>query len=95
MNRNGEGKATAIVTAPRAAVRRWRTGMALMGLGLGTSTIGLGWDFYVHEIAREAAEVESIFAPPHIPIFIGFLITGLGFLWSLARIRLSHALPSA
>jgi hypothetical protein len=82
--------ATTIVTAPRDAVSRWRRAMALMGLGLGTTTVGLGWDFYVHEVAQEVAAVEALLATPHIPIFAGFVITGLGFLWALAGVRLAH-----
>lgn len=76
---------TNLVTVPRRAVARWRSAMALMGLGLGTTTAGLGWDFYVHEIAREAGE--SIFAAPHLLIFAGFALTALGFLGALAGAR--------
>src|SRR5438128_1711433 len=57
---------TALVTVPRVAIARWRAAMGLMGLGLGTSGVGLAWDFYVHEIARDIGEVESIFATPHL-----------------------------
>jgi hypothetical protein len=73
------------VTFPGRAVARWRAAMALMGLGLGTTTAGLGWDYYVHEIARQAGE--SIFAAPHLLIFAGFGISGLGFLVALAGVR--------
>ncbi|MGQ0797873.1 MAG: hypothetical protein ACT4OI_08450 [Methanobacteriota archaeon] len=73
------------VTIPGRAVARWRGAMALMGLGLATTTAGLGWDFYVHEVAREAGE--SIFAAPHLLIFVGFALSGLGFLVALAGVR--------
>ncbi len=74
-----------MVSVPRAAVARWRAAMALMGLGLGTSFSGLGWDYYVHEIVHEAAE--SIYAPPHMLIFAGIGLTALGFLVALAGTR--------
>jgi hypothetical protein len=74
-----------IVSIPRRVVTRWRTAMALIGLGLATTMVGLGWDFYVHEIARVAGE--SIYAAPHLLIFAGFGISGLGFLIALAGIR--------
>jgi len=61
--------------------------MGLMGLGLGTSGVGLAWDFYVHEIVRDVGEVESIFATPHLMIFVGIGITALGFLLSLVGVR--------
>ena len=79
--------ATALVTVPRAAIARWRAAMGLMGLGLGTSGVGLAWDFYVHEIVRDVGEVESIFATPHLMIFVGIGITALGFLLSLVGVR--------
>lgn len=59
--------------------------MALMGLGLATTTAGLGWDFYVHEIARVAGE--STLAAPHLLIFAGFAMTALGFLGALGGAR--------
>jgi len=70
-----------LVTVPRRAVVRWRSAMALMGLGLATTTAGLGWDYYVHEIAQEAGE--SIFAAPHLLIFAGFATSAVGFLAAL------------
>jgi len=76
-----------LVTVPRAAIARWRAAMGLMGLGLGTSGVGLAWDFYVHEIVRDVGEVESIFATPHLVIFAGLGITALGFLLSLIVVR--------
>ncbi len=72
---------------PKAILRRLRAATAAMGAGLATSTAGLGWDYYVHEIAKEAAKVESILAPPHLLIFAGFAITGLGFLGALVASR--------
>lgn len=60
--------------------------MALMGLGLGTTTSGLVWDFYVHEVERIA--VESVYAEPHLLIFAGFGISALGFLAALTGVRL-------
>jgi predicted acyltransferase len=86
---------TTIETASRGLVARWRTAMALMGLGLGTTTAGFGWDYYVHEVVKQVTEVESMFAPPHLLIFAGFGITGLGFLWALARVRFSPGPSSA
>ncbi len=71
---------------PRGILARWRSAMALMGLGLGTTTSGLAWDFYVHEIEKVA--VESVYAAPHLLIFAGFGITALGFLAALAGVRL-------
>ncbi len=62
--------------------------MGLIGSGLATSGAGLAWDFYVHEIARDVGEVESIFATPHLVIFAGIGITALGFLVSLVGVRL-------
>ncbi len=78
-----------MVAVPRRAVVRWRAAMALLGLGLGTSVAGLGWDFVVHEVLREAQE--SIYAPPHMTIFAGIGIAGLGFLVALfgARLRVT------
>jgi len=77
----------ALVNVPRFAITRWRAAMGLMGSGLATSGIGLAWDFYVHEVARDAGEVESIFATPHLVIFAGIGITALGFLVSLVGVR--------
>src|SRR5437899_1141675 len=59
--------------------------MGLMGAGLGTSGVGLAWDFYVHEIVRDVGEVESIFAPPHLmiwgivapAIFVSYALLGI------------------
>ncbi|TLZ43595.1 MAG: hypothetical protein E6K19_06890 [Methanobacteriota archaeon] len=85
--------ATALVTVPRAAIVRWRAAMGLMGLGLGTSGVGLTWDFYVHEIVRDVGEVESIFATPHLVIFAGIGITALGFLLSLVGVRFLGGRP--
>jgi hypothetical protein len=34
----------------------------------------------VHEIQGVSADVESIFAPPHLAIFGGIAVTALGFL---------------
>src|SRR5438445_12677072 len=79
--------ATALVTVPRAAIARWRAAMGLMGLGLGTSGVGLAWDFYVHEIVRDVGGVESIFTTPHLVIFAGLGITALGFLMSIIAVR--------
>ena len=84
---------TARVTVPRVAIARWRAAMGLMGLGLGTSGVGLAWDFYVHEIARDVGEVESIFATPHLVIFAGLGITALGFLLSLVSVRFRGQRP--
>src|SRR2546427_10168050 len=81
---------TTLVTVPRAAIARWRAAMGLMGLGLGTSGVGLAWDFYVHEIVRDGGEVESIFATPQLVIFAGLGITALCFLLSLLAV-LFHA----
>src|SRR5438552_16424687 len=72
--------ATALVTVPRAAIARWRAAMGLMGLGLGTCGVGLVWDCYVHAIARDVGEVESIFVTPPVIIFAGIGITALGSL---------------
>jgi hypothetical protein len=83
---------TDLVSIPRRALARWRSAMALMGLGLATTTAGLGWDFYVHEIAREAGE--SILAAPHLLIFAGFALTGLGFLLAVPVVRLPTARAS-
>ena len=85
---------TARVTVPRVAIARWRAAMGLMGLGLGTSGVGLAWDFYVHEIARDVGEVESIFATPHLVIFAGLGITALGFLLSLIAVRFRAHRPA-
>ncbi|HKZ98909.1 MAG TPA: hypothetical protein VJ326_04890 [Thermoplasmata archaeon] len=76
---------TDLVNIPRRAIARLRSAMALMGLGLATTTTGLGWDFYVHEIVKEAGE--SIFAAPHLLIFAGFGLTALGFLGGLIGVR--------
>src|SRR5947199_4993231 len=84
---------TTLVTVPRAAITRWRAAMGLMGLGLGTSGVGLAWDFYVHEIIRDVGEVESIFATPHLVIFAGLGITALGFLLSLVSVRFRGQRP--
>ena len=65
---------------------------ALVGAGLGLATIGLGWDFYAHEIAGVAAELESIFAPPHMAIFAGVAVAVVAYLWALRRmVRPAHA----
>ena len=74
---------------PRRILVRWRSAMALMGLGLGTTTSGLAWDFYVHEIERVA--VESVYAAPHLLIFACFGISALGFLAALTGVRLRPA----
>jgi len=78
--------AKGMVAVPRRAVARWRAAMALLGLGLGISVAGLGWDFIVHEILDEVQE--SIYAPPHMTIFAGIGVAGLGFLVALFGTRL-------
>ena len=52
----------------------------LMAAGLAASLVGLGWDFYGHEIAGVSANLESFYAPPHLLIFGGIVLTALGFL---------------
>lgn len=84
---------TSLVAIPRRGVARWRGAMALMGLGPATTTAGLGWDFHVHEVAKEAAE--SIFAAPRLAIFAGFAILALGFLWALTGARIVPAASPA
>src|SRR2546426_12000581 len=84
---------TTLVTVPRAAIARWRAAMGLMGLGLGTSGVGLAWDVYVHEIVRDVGEVESIFPTPHLGIFAGLGITALGFLRSIIAVRFGGQRP--
>ena len=82
-----------MVAVPRRAVARWRAAMALLGLGLGISVAGLGWDFIVHEIRAEVQE--SIYAPPHLTIFAGIGVAGLGFLVALLGTRFrAAALPA-
>lgn len=60
-----------------------------VGVGLVMAYIGFGFDFYVHEVAKSAADAESIWSPAHVPIFIGMGIVGLGFLWALRRVRIA------
>ncbi|HLE55082.1 MAG TPA: hypothetical protein VI999_07585 [Thermoplasmata archaeon] len=85
--------AKGMVAVPRRAVARWRAAMALLGLGLGISVAGLGWDFIVHEILDEVQE--SIYAPPHLTIFAGIGVAGLGFLVALLGTRFrAAALPA-
>ena len=72
---------TALVTV----VGQWmwkRLGLAffVMAAGLAASLVGLGWDFYGHEIAGVSADLESIYALPHLFIFGGIGVTALGFL---------------
>jgi len=74
-------------SVPKAILGRLRAAMAAMGAGLATSTAGLCWDYYVHEVVKEVTEVESMFAAPHLLIFAGFAITGLGFLGALVASR--------
>ena len=59
---------------------------ALVGAGLGLATVGLGWDFYAHEIAGLPAALESIFAPPHLAIFAGVAVAVVAYLLALRRI---------
>jgi len=75
--------------------RRLDAPFALVGAGLGLAAVGLGWDFYAHEIAGVSAELESIFAPPHVPIFAGVTVALLAYLWALWRIvRPARTVPS-
>ena len=63
--------------------RMWkRLGLAffVMAAGLAASLVGLGWDFYGHEIVGVSADLESIYALPHLLIFGGIGLTALGFL---------------
>lgn len=83
--RSGRRESQQIASVSKRVLNRVQTAMGMMGAGLGTSTAGLGWDYYVHEIAKEAGE--SIFAAPHLRIFVGFGITGLGFLVALVGAR--------
>ena len=57
--------------------------MATIGAGLVVAYAGFAADFYVHEIERAVSEVETIWAPVHVPIFLGMGITAIGFLWAL------------
>lgn len=66
-----------------------RLGLALlvMATGLASSFVGLGWDFYGHEIAGVPAAIESLLAPPHLMIFGGIGITAFGFLLATLALR--------
>src|SRR2546422_5626201 len=57
-----------LVTVPRAPIARGRPAMGFMGLGPGTSGVGLAWAFYVHDTVEDVGGPESIFAPPHLII---------------------------
>ena len=59
-----------------------RLGLAffVMAGGLAASMVGLGLDFYGHEIVGVTADLESIYAVPHLLIFGGIGLTALGFL---------------
>lgn len=73
------------MTGHATVVAHWmwkRLGLAflLMAAGLAASLVGLGWDFYGHEIVGVSADLESIYALPHLLIFGGIGLTALGFL---------------
>lgn len=59
--------------------------MTTMGTGLLVAYAGFAADFYKHEIEKASAELESVFSPVHLPIFVGMMITALGFLWAWRR----------
>lgn len=66
-----------------------RLGLAflVMATGLTAALVGLGWDFYGHEIAGVSADLESIYAPPHLLIFGGLGLTAIGFLVGAIALR--------
>lgn len=68
-------------------LRRIGGPMATMGFGLLLAFAGFLADFYKHEVQRSTTEIESIWAPVHLPIFIGMGIVSVGFLWALRRTR--------
>lgn len=59
----------------------------VMASGLAVSFVGLGWDFYEHEIAGVSADLESIYAPPHLFIFGGIGLIALGLLLGAVALR--------
>jgi len=68
--------------------------MTVIGVGLLTSYAGFAADFYKHEIENSVAEIESIWTPVHVPIFVGMFIAAIGFFWALRRTQ-PRALPAA
>lgn len=69
--------------------------MVVVGAGLLVAYAGFAADFYKHEIQRATAELESVWSPVHLPIFIGMVIVAIGFLWALRRVsRPSPASPA-
>ncbi len=74
------------MVSPSVRKRRPDAPFAVVGAGLGLAVVGLGWDFYGHEIAVVPGALESIFAPPHVAIFTGVAVAVLGYLWALRRI---------
>ncbi len=60
--------------------RRLGLAFLVMTAGLGLALVGLGWDFYAHQIVGLSAGDESLLAPPHLAIFGGIGVTALGYL---------------
>lgn len=72
------------MTGRDTVIARWmwkRLGLAffVMAAGLASSLVGLAWDFYGHEIVGVSADLESIYAAPHLLIFGGIGLTAFGF----------------
>jgi len=69
--------------------------MTTMGAGLLVAYAGFAADFYKHEIEKASAELESVWSPVHLPIFLGMAIVALGFLWAWRRMSApSRARPA-
>ena len=76
-------------------LRRIGGPMTTIGAGLVMAYAGFAADFYKHEIEKAVGEVETIWSPVHVPIFLGMGIVAAGFLWAVRRAgRRAFASPS-
>src|SRR3990170_1430457 len=66
-------------------LRRIGGPMTTIGAGLVMAYAGFAADFYKHEIEKAGGEVETIWSPVHLPIFLGMGIVAAGFLWAGRR----------
>lgn len=81
-------------------LRRVGGPFVLMGVGFLLAFVGLGDDWYQHEVVGFSPALESFYAPVHLLIFGGVIVAALGYVWGLVRLvssmrRIDEALATS
>lgn len=57
-----------------------------MGIGFLLALVGLGDDWYQHDIVGFPPALESFYAPVHLLILFGVIVAAIGYLWGVLRV---------